>query len=322
MNLDVEALRGARLFLTGGTGFIGKCLLETLLPVNAKLRLGVRLVLLTRDPKNIRAYFPHLANDPAVEFHLGDVRSFEFPKGPFSHVIHGAFDPSAIHDTIVQGTRRTLDFTMACGATRFLFLSSGAVYGKQPPGLSHVPETYTGAPDSDDPSSAYGEGKRCAEFLCEEYSRQHGFTAAIARCFAFVGPHLPLNAHFAIGNFIRDAIAGGPIRIEGDGTPYRSYLYTSDLAIWLWTILLRGENCRPYNVGSEVSLSIGELAQEVANTLDPSLATFIAKPAVAPVIPQRYVPCTERARSELGLQETVPLRDAIRRTAAWYGFKV
>jgi dTDP-glucose 4,6-dehydratase len=148
------------------------------------------------------------------------------------------------------------------------------------------------------------------------YARQYGFAAPVARCFAFAGPHLPLDLSFAIGNFVRDALAGGPIRIGGDGTPHRSYLYAADLVVWLWTILLRGESCRIYNVGSDDDLTIAQLAEEVAAIVAPVQVTIAKKPVPgAPVA--RYVPSVARARNELGLQVRVPLGQSIQRMAEW-----
>jgi dTDP-glucose 4,6-dehydratase len=219
-------------------------------------------------------------------------------------------------DSIVAGTRRTLDFAVSAGASKFLLTSSGAVYGKQPSEMTHVPETYAGAPDTMNPRSAYGEGKRLAELLCAIYHQRQGLETKIARCFAFVGPYLPLDVHFAIGNFIRDAIAGRPIEIKGDGTPHRSYLYAADLAIWLWTILAHGAACRPYNVGSEESVSIADLARGVAAALQPDLGVHIAGRPAAGTPVARYVPETGRA-AELGLQPYASLDCGIRRTASW-----
>jgi dTDP-glucose 4,6-dehydratase len=318
-----DELRDARLFVTGGTGFFGCWLLESFAFAHEQRQLAATMTVLTRSPAAFRAKAPHLTGHPAIRLIEGDVRSFVFPKERFTHVIHAATDASAslnrdhplvMMDTIVEGTRHTLDFALACGARRFLLTSSGAVYGAQPAQITHVAETYGGGPDPCDPKWAYGEGKRLAELLGAVYHKQFGLECAIARCFAFVGPYLPLDTHFAIGNFIRDAQRGGPIRVGGDGTPYRSYLYAADLAIWLWTILLRGVPCRAYNVGAEQDVTIAELAHVVAATLGLPGNVTIAKAPVPGASPERYVPSTERARQELGLREWISLEEAIRST--------
>lgn len=319
-------MRGHRLFLTGGTGFFGCWLLESFLWANDRLDLRASAVVLTRNPDGFRKKAPHLAADPAIRLHSGDIRSFDFPEGPFRFVIHAATEanpqfaadaPLETMETIVEGTRRTLEFARHCGAAKLLFTSSGAVYGKQPPEVTHLSETYGGGPDLADSKSVYGESKRLAEMLCSICGARYGIECKIARCFAFAGPYLPANGHFAFSSFVRDATRGDAIRISGDGTPFRSYLYASDLVEWLWTILFRGDNCRPYNVGSEHDVSIAELADEVGRTLAPELKVEVARQPLAGQLPQRYVPSTERARTELGLREYIDLSEAIRRTAAW-----
>lgn len=321
-----DELRGQRIFITGGTGFFGTWLLESFARVNDALGLKASAAVLTRDPAAFAKKAPHLANRPDLEFIRGDVRNFIFPAGQFSHVIHAATEASAklnaeapqeMLDTIIAGTRRVLDFAGQCGVRKLLLTSSGAVYGRQPPELAHVSEDYSGAPDPLSPGSAYGEGKRIAEHLCAVHALRHGYEVKIARCFAFVGPHLPLDAHFAVGNFIRDGLAGGPIRVNGDGTPVRSYLYAADLAAWLWTILFRGQSGRAYNVGSEEALSIAQTAELVAKAINPALKVEIARAAVKGRPAERYVPSTRRAVTELGLREWTPFELGVRRNVFW-----
>lgn len=322
-------LMGARFFITGGTGFIGTWLLESFVWLNDRLNLGMSAVVLTRNAEAFAEKVPHVASHPSITLLTGDIRTFAFPEGKFSFVIHGATDASAklnaedpirMFDTIVGGTRRTLDFAVQSGAKNFLFLSSGAVYGDQPPHISHWSESDYNGPDCTNAGSAYAEGKRVAELLCTLYARQHGIEAKLARCFAFVGPYLPIDSHFAIGNFIRDAMAKKPIQISGDGTPYRSYLYAADLVLWLWTILLRGQTTRPYNVGASEAISIAELAALVNTTLGGS-GMRIMQQAQPGALPKRYVPSAQRAETELGLTQSVTLEQAIIKTASWHGWE-
>ena len=317
-----EQLRGGRIFVTGATGFFGVWLLETFAYANSALNLGASLVGLSREPAAFYAKVPHLAGESSITLHRGDVRDFEFPEGAFTHVIHAGttsgapVPPAEMLDTIIRGTQRTLDFSVASGAKRFLFVSSGAVYGKQPAEITHIPETYSGAPDSMDPNSAYGEGKRVGELLCSMAHQEHGLETTIARCFAFVGPHLPLDAHFAIGNFIRDAMRGEPIRVN-DGTPYRSYLYAADLAVWLWTILFKGLVCHAYNVGSDREITISQLAETVASELGGAVQPLEISSDKPNASPSRYVPDTSKSkRLMLRISET-SLEKSILKTSEW-----
>ncbi len=327
-------LQGARIFITGGTGFFGHWLLETLLHANRALDLHVQATVLTRKAEAFKSRSPHIACSPHVTLLEGDICSFTFPDVAHTHVIHAATDsggaqharaPYALAESIVDGTRRVLQFARHTGAKRLLYTSSGAVYGRSTT-LMQTPETYTGASDPLLLQSSYDESKRMAEHLCVAYSHDAGLDCVIARCFAFVGPHLPLNQHFAIGNFLDAAIRNEPIRISGDGTPRRSWLYMSDLAAWLWTLLATGKSNRAYNVGSDEGYTIAEAAQLTAATLrsdglrSSTLTIDIASKPKPDAPLNSYVPNIERAREELGVRVTVSLSEALKRTAEWHGY--
>jgi nucleoside-diphosphate-sugar epimerase len=319
------SLRDANLFITGGTGFFGHWLLESLLYANDTLSLNLHATVLTRDAAAFRAKSPHLADAPYITLLEGDIATFAFPREPHSHIIHAATDsggqqasrpPADLYNDILDGTRHVLDFAQDTAALRLLYTSTGAVYGRSTT-LLHTPETYA-APSL--PPHSYEAAKHAAEDLC---LASPNLNPVLARCFAFVGPHLPLDRHFAIGNFIGAALANQPIHIKGDGTPRRSWLYMADLAIWLWTLLAGGQPGRAYNVGSDDGMTIAEAAHLTAATLLPTLPVptlpvqidGIPNPS-APL--NSYVPDITRARSELSLAVTIPLPEALRRTAAWY----
>jgi dTDP-glucose 4,6-dehydratase len=311
-----EALRQSRLFITGGTGFVGTWLIESLLHASDRLDLGIALTVLTRDPDRYSKTNPSITAHQSIEVLQGDVRNFSFPEGEFPFVIHAATPDPAL-DVAIEEMRHVLEFAGSHGTRRFLFTSSGAMYGKQPPELTHLPEDYAGAPLVTDLNSGYGQAKRVSEFLCGVYGRQYGFDPLIARLFAFSGPRLPLDRNFAVGNFVRDVLAGGPIRIQGDGTAYRSYLYAADLAVWLWTMAVRAEPFRPYNVGSGEGLTIAELARVVTEATVPGTPIEIAQKPVPGAPATRYVPSVARAERELGLRPVITLAEGVRRMFEW-----
>lgn len=323
-------LKGSAILLTGATGFVGTWLLEALLSANDEYSLGCRVLAVSRNPAFFAERTPHLASAPAVTWITGDVRDFHVPAGDVTHVIHAATEsasnlnssnPQEMFDVCVTGTRRVLTLAMEKRVSRMIFTSSGAVYGRQPAEFSHLPEDYTGGPDQLDRRNAYAEGKRAGEFLCALAASEPAIPLAvtIARCFAFVGPHLPLDRHFAIGNFIRDGLAGGPIQIAGDGTPIRSYLYAADLVEWLITILLRGTVGQAYNVGSEEAVSLRQLAQHVARAANlEEQAITLARVAEGNLPAERYVPSCRKAREALFLTPSTTLDEAIRRTCEFH----
>jgi len=235
---DLRALRGARLFITGGTGFIGKWLLETLAYANDRMQLDIHALVLTRSAARFAQAAPHLASNPAFSFVEGDVRTMPSDLGTFDGIVHAATsasaellrtDPALMLGTIVEGGAAVMELAGRSGAIPLLFTSSGAVYGRPPATLESVDETYMGGPDPLEPLSAYHEGKRIGELQCALAAKQFGLKAKIARIFAQVGPYLPLDIHYAMGNFIKDVLEGRNVQVQGDGTTVRSYMYAADM---------------------------------------------------------------------------------------------
>ncbi len=281
------------------------------------------ITVLTRDPTSFLASHPEFSGLPWLRFHRGDIRDpSSLPsRDRFTHVLHAATDstlgplmtPLARYQQIVDGTRNLLDFALTVGAHRLLLTSSGAVYGPQPPEVAALSEDWPGSPDLRNPANAYSLGKRAAEHLCAIYQEAFDIEVVIARCFAFVGQDLPLNVHFAIGNFIRDALTRDVIEVAGNGSPLRTYLDQDDLARWLLALLARGRPGEAYNVGSDEVVSIAALAQLVRNLLAPDKPVRILGQQQETQVRSRYIPDIRKAQRELGLTVTIPLAEAIHR---------
>lgn len=319
-------LSGARLLLTGATGFVGTLLLESVAHARKCTGADLRVVALAREPRRLFARLPWAAQAPWLEIVRGDVRTFTLQVGAIDLAVHAAntaspeeiaADPEGMAQMVVDGSLRVRDRAAAAGVRRMLQLSSGSVYGAHFTPAPPIAEDDPGVPTGEGDAECLARAKRDAERALLAASLQAGAPAIVlARGFALCGPWIPLDSAFAFGNFVGAALRHEPIRVRGDGTPVRSYLYAGDLVVWLWSLLLKGEPGRAYNVGSEHAVSISELAHRVTDLLGGTVE--IAQEPVPGARAHWHVPITARARNELGLVETVPLDEAIIRTAKWW----
>jgi dTDP-glucose 4,6-dehydratase len=327
-----ESLDGQHVFITGGTGFLGGWLVESLSYARQAMELSTQITVLVQ-PGCETFHFGQL---PGVRLVQGDINSLNWSElndrlrtlgvtADFDAVIHGAVlvndgdkpaSPLAIWDSVVTGSRNILDVARSSGCERVLLLSSGAVYGSGAAMTSKLAEDCLTGPEFLNPDMAYAEGKRAMESLAAIYLREYGLQSVLARCFSFIGPRLPIDSHLAAAQFVRDAMAGGPIRVRGDGAPVRGYLYAADMAAWLWSLLVNGQPGVAYNVGSEHECSILELATLIGRSAQ--VQVEIVGTTSRAGIGDYYVPDTSLARRDLGLVEGVTLDDAIERTLSWF----
>jgi len=329
LNDEWAFFRNAKIFVTGGTGFIGKWLLNILAEANQRHCLNLSLDILSRSPDAFVKAYPRLLEKNKINLLAGNILDLKAGSKKYDIVIHAATDasadlnennPAAMFDTVVSGTQRVLEFCRQVCEGPILFMSSGAVYGQQPWDLEMVPEAWHGGPDCLDARATYAEAKRAAEMLCAIYIKQHGLDIKIARIFALLGPYISLDIHFAAGNFIRNAMDGAPVNVNSNGLAVRSYLYASDLVVWLLKILVSGRRGVAYNVGSDIGISVRDLAKKISTLISDGKFNVLGKEDIG-WNPGRYVPDVSLIKSELNVSETVSLDQSIIRTATWNGWK-
>jgi len=305
-------------FITGATGLFGSWLLSFMDWCHARNYSAPQVTVLVR--RNI------LPKRDYVESVMGDIGDFCFPERKFDRLIHLAapsardtFEGMTDQEKLQQlyfGTRHILEFASNNIKGRSLFTSSGAIYGgfsidqKEP-----IAETNRFAPLSSFDKIGLALGKRVAEFLISDYGRKDAVDAGIARCFSFIGPGLPLDLHYAVGNFISRAVKGKNITINGDGTPIRSFMYLGDAINWLLTILEQGKPGEDFNVGSEQSISIADLATTIRNCIDPDIQVEIkgnSNVSSGNPLNHYYVPDVQKVKLAFGLTETMTLQESIK----------
>lgn len=319
--VNAEIFRGKTVFVTGGTGFFGVWLLSMLVSVKQQLGGDLRLMVLSRAPDKFIQTHPLPAFSSQLEFVRGDVKSFRLDASTrITHLIHMATtnagetfageDQLNKLDMLYMGTRNVLE---QCGSSleKVLFTSSGVAYGvNNNPFITEVDHT---GPDTTETGAALGIGKLAAEYLIAYHAAKYGYSYAIARCFSFAGQFLPLDLHYAFGNFIHNAMHGENIIIHSDGQDLRSYLYIGDAMAWMCRLLSEPDN-QIYNIGSEHAITIEGLARKIAQRAKQSVEVLIqGKPSeVGNFRRASYVPSIKKiTKNHPGLQEWTSLDEMI-----------
>ena len=308
------------LLVIGGTGFFGKSILDSFKHGRLE-KWGIeKVIAMSRNAESLHKEAPQLISS-SVELYSGDItKTSTLPAADI--VIHAAASTDAIRylssplveqRNIQVGTYNYCTLAKSFHPkSKILYVSSGAVYGKQPVTLSHIPEEYTGNDLSELPDGKrqYALAKRDAEEVVKTLGKE-GLSVSIASCFAFVGPWLPRNQHFAIGNFIEDGLQGRPVTVKAKNKVYRTCMHADDLVEWLMTMAVHANPlCPIYNVGSDQAIIMGDLAKLVANEFGFDADVHQITDAAIDC----YVPSIEKAIRELHLTLKYDVISSIRRT--------
>ena len=312
------------LAVIGGTGFFGKSTLDAFARgLLEPWKIG-RVIAASRRPEKLARDHPELIG-PNVELATLDLAGEGVALPRADYVIHAAnttdarayaTDPLRERAAILAAADRFVErAAIDCPDARIVYTSSGAVYGQQPAGVAGLDEEapFAGADGMVAYKRDYAEAKRLAEEAIARYGHDRGAHVAVARCFAFVGPYLPRDQHFAVGNFLADGIAGRPVTVNARHPVIRSYMHADDLVRWLLTIADAASSACPiYNVGSDEGVDVADLARRVAARY--GVLTQVPDQAASPI--DRYVPSIARAVRALDLSLDFDLDSALDATIA------
>ncbi|MYM85379.1 NAD-dependent epimerase/dehydratase family protein [Duganella sp. FT50W] len=331
--LPWQLLRGRTLLVTGGAGFLAAYLVKALLTANQRHQLGLRVICVTRRAASAALRLSGCLGRDDFGLYEHDIGQPPPPDFPAADVlVHAAsqaspkyygVDPVGTLLANAAGTQHLLTHARACGAQRFLFFSSGEVYGVPPRPQQPVTETDYGYLDPMNVRACYGESKRMGEAMCAAWAAQYGLHASVVRPFHTYGPGMAPDDGRVFADFVADVVAGRQIVLHSDGAALRPFCYIADATIGFLTVLLQGASGQAYNVGNpHAEIAIRDLAALLAALYPERCPGVRFQPQRDP---QAYLKspiarsCPDIAKiAALGWQPRTGLADGFRRTIASY----
>ena len=319
-------LENQTILITGGTGFIGKWMAEMIAYLNQVENLNIKLYLLSRNSEKFKNEVPHLAEKSFIKLIEQDIRNLNDLPVEVNYIIHAAGSPDnrdhvsqplKTIETFYKGTSALLNAaTRLPILKKIIHISSHQIYGKNET-EDFIKESFSGILEPNTTNNVYCESKRIAETLCSVFKNQFRLPIVIVRPFSFIGPYQDLEKPWAINNFIRDGILGGPIRILGNGLTLKSYLYASDMAYWIMKALLFGQSGEAYNLGSKEAISLNDLAEKVQSLINPGIEILSKSSKENYSNTSRLVPDNNKIVRELTVMETHTIEESLNNTIVW-----
>lgn len=306
------------LLVIGGSGFFGKTILDAYRRGKLRKWQITKIYVFARNADFLKISNPELLGNGVILINGDVVNCTSLPTADY--VIHAAASsdaskyieaPEIEKRNIFAGTVNFCNLVPpANNSVKILYVSSGAVYGDSSPYAKPFSEEdeFISLMEVSENKRHYCAAKRDSEAQIIALGKS-GSSVSIARCFAFIGKYLPRDQHFAIGNFVQNGLDQSPINVKARKKIFRSYMYADDLVEWLMTLVENAnETCPIFNVGSDESIEIRELAALVGDFYNVPVETKQCTEEGQDF----YVPSVEKARRELGLNINYPIKDAIR----------